>query len=71
MVEQRTSDHRTSRRDWKRWYAALRNADSEAYFKAIRYAEGISIQHHLSTEVAAEVEISHIMLACELLGVSI
>jgi hypothetical protein len=64
-------EHRTSRRDWKRWYAALRNNSPDAFRNAIQAAEGISITHHLSTEIAAELEISHVMLACTVLGISL
>ena len=66
-----TRDERTSRRDWERWYAALRNCEPEAFRQAIQAAEGCSITHRLDTKVAADIEVSHVMLACTLLGVSI
>ena len=55
--------------DWERWYATLRNADPEAYRKAIQYAEGVSLNHNLPDKAAAACEVSHVMLACELLGI--
>ena len=71
MTTQPSKDERTSRRDWERWYAALRNCDPEAFRKAIQAAEGCSITHRLSTKVGADIEVACVMLACDLLGVSI
>ncbi len=56
--------------DWKRWYRALKAFDPEAYSAAIRYAEGCSLNFHLPLDQAAEIERSHVMLACKLLEVT-
>ena len=55
--------------DWRKWYSALRAVEPEAYEKALIYAEGLSLQFNLPLSHASEIERSHIMLACELLGV--
>ena len=57
------------RPDWESWYRALKTTDQEAYRKAIQYAEGLSINFNFPIKQAAEVERSHVMLACEILGV--
>lgn len=56
--------------DYTPWYRTLKAVEPEAYYKAIKYAEGFSINHKLSTEAAYEIERSHVMLACELLNVT-
>ena len=53
----------------KVWYDALRKADINAYHKAIAYAEGLSLTYNWPEKQAIECERSHIMFACELLGV--
>lgn len=55
--------------EWQLWYSALKALEPEAYQKAIRYADGMAMQHKLPTYAAADIERSHIMLACELLGI--
>jgi dihydroxyacetone kinase-like predicted kinase len=58
--------------EWKKWYAALRNANESAYEQAIRYSEGTILNNHseeISHKFAADIEFSHVMLACELLGI--
>ena len=54
---------------WQSWYQALKTVEPEAYFEAIRYAEGLSLTYSFPPKQAAEVERSHVMLACKLLGV--
>lgn len=55
---------------WKRWYRALKAVEPDAYKKAIEYAAGVSLTYNMPLEQSAEVERSHVMLACELLGVT-
>jgi hypothetical protein len=55
--------------NWEKWYQTLKAVEPEAYYKAIQYGEGISLHFSLPLEQAAEVERSHVMLACELLGI--
>lgn len=59
---------KATERDWKAWYATLKNAEPDVYRKAIQYAEGVSLNHNLADKAAAACEVSHVMLACELLG---
>jgi hypothetical protein len=55
--------------DYDKWYAALKAVEPEAYFKAIQYAEGVTLKFNLPEKAAVECERSHVMLACELLGI--
>ena len=55
--------------DWEKWYVALRAVEPDAYKAAIEYAEGLSLNYNFSLMVAAEVERSHVMLACRVLRV--
>ena len=55
--------------NWETWYRALKSVNREAYDKAIRYSEALSLKYNLPLTQAAEFERSHVMLACELLGV--
>ena len=53
------------------WYALLRNHDERAYEKAIQYAEGVTLKHNLGVLAAADCEVACVMLACEILGLSL
>jgi hypothetical protein len=64
-----TPPQRTTRQQWEKLYKSLRAYDPEAFRKAIQAAEGCAINHHLSSAIAADIEVSHVALACELLGV--
>ena len=55
--------------NWEKWYRTLKAVEPEAYEKALRYGQAISLTHDLGSKIAAEIEVSHVMLACELLGV--
>lgn len=55
--------------DWQKWYRTLKAVEPEAYEKALRYAEGLSLKFNLPLSHASEIERSHVMLACELLDV--
>lgn len=54
---------------WEPWYRTLKAVEPEAYRKAIEYGQGVSLTHDLDNNIAADVEIACVMLACELLGV--
>ena len=63
------SEPRKKGANWEAWYHALRAANPEAYRQAIEHSEGLSLNYNLSPNAAAEVERSHVMLACSILGV--
>jgi len=52
---------------WQDTYRAVKERSPSVYHTAIRYGEGVSIQHHLSLEIAADVEKALICLAYDLL----
>lgn len=49
-----------------RLYKAVRDARPELYQKAIRAADAVSIQHNLSTQVAAAIELTMMGLVADL-----
>jgi hypothetical protein len=51
------------------WYRTLKAVHPDAYRKAIGYSEALSLKFNWPLKQAAECERSHVMLACELLGV--
>lgn len=58
-----------TRDGWKKYYAALKAVDPNAYYKAIQYGEGVSLTHNLDYKVAADIEVALVMQACELLDI--
>jgi hypothetical protein len=58
-----------TRHDWEAWYRALKAANPDAYRKAIGYSEAMALNFNWPMKQAAECERSHVMLACELIGV--
>lgn len=54
---------------WGNWYRTLKAVDRDAYDKAIRYAEGVSLSFDIPLKAGAEIERAMVMLACELLEI--
>ena len=53
----------------QRFYDALKAADFERYRKAIHSAEAITLNHHLPTKVAIDIEAAVVFAVCDALGV--
>jgi hypothetical protein len=57
--------------NWESWYRALKQRDPDIYRKAIQYSEALALNYNFPMKQAAECERSHVMLACEILGVKL
>ena len=55
--------------EWKKYYTALKAVDPNAFRKAIQYGEAVTLTHSLGHKAAADIEVSFVMQACELLDI--